>query len=143
MLSNAFINSQIDSVLIENIYFDRVLTISYNILVKEAFKLMQEKDFGGVAVIDDNGAIIGNISQSDLKMVGYDGTTIGNIMKEIKDILPKQEIISLNLTSTVKEALIKFEKTKKHRIYIVDSENKPIGVLTLMNILKFINEVVS
>lgn len=142
LLSPSLINSHISSLLIENITHDKVLTISCDILMKEAFKLMQEKDYGGVAVIDDDGKIIGNISQSDLKMVGYDGHTISNIMMKIKDILPKQQIISLKINSTFKDALIAFEKEKKHRIYIVDDDKKPIGVLTLMNLLKFINKLV-
>jgi len=38
--------------------------------VKAAFKVMKSKTLNGLAVVEESGALVGNVSASDLKYIG-------------------------------------------------------------------------
>lgn len=51
---------------IKDIMTENPLTISANATIEEAAKLMQEKKISGVPVLDDNGELVGIITESDI-----------------------------------------------------------------------------
>jgi CBS domain-containing protein len=100
----------------------------------------------GIAVIDNNtGILIGNISASDLKFIGPDGSFLSRLFLpciEYLTFIPQKDIIPgpfcVLPSATIEEIILKLEITKSHRIYIIDSNQKLIGVITLTDILECI-----
>lgn len=51
-----------------------VLTVSEETPALEAFRQMAHSKLGSVAVVDENGSVVTNLSLSDIKNVAYEGT---------------------------------------------------------------------
>jgi len=67
--------------------YKRLHTISENALVKEAFSRMRDEQLLGLAVVDNNGKLSGNISASDIKVIGLDATLITKLNTTIANII--------------------------------------------------------
>jgi len=148
----------------------RVVSINMNEFVIKAFLLIWNRGVSGVAVVDDTGHLMGNISASDVKRM--QAVPIGNIIKDLysplklflhlSEHLKGHELaklsqdelethygpVSIPLGSTMEDALHKVfavdgdkeDKDKKHiycyhRVYIVDNQRRPIGVLALRDLI--------
>ena len=63
----------------------------------EAFKAMHKHGISAVGVVDDNGLLVGNISNTDLKVIGHNASLMSHLylpITEFLDLLPKNEVIS-------------------------------------------------
>jgi len=67
----------------------------------DAFKLMNEKRVSAVAVVDNNGVLVGNISVSDLKLIGFDGSMFSRLYYPISQFM---KLIAKDTDSVVVEA---------------------------------------
>jgi len=123
-----------------------VHTVTNGTQALQAFKILIRESVSGVAIVDDDNKVIGNISASDLKLIGYDMELYSKLFGTVADFVKQKELFS-NLSaipittapsSTFKEILELFEKHKVHRIYVVD-DTKPlplVGVITQGDVLK-------
>jgi len=107
----------------------------------EAFNVMMETKFTGLAIIDEQGRLVQNISASDLKGVTKESfwkleMPIENIIKEEK----KLPVLTCSPKSTLDEVVKKLADCRVHRIYVVDNQNKPRNVITLTSIMKVFSE---
>jgi len=114
----------------------------------EAFKLMSEHKITGVPIVDSEGEIITNVSSRDLRNVLTDNTFFEKLQypveKFVSDLKSKTFMhnaetmypkICCKFTNTFVEVLHKLAATKIHRIYVVDNAEKPIGVISLDDIV--------
>jgi CBS domain-containing protein len=148
LLNQNMTKFEIFSKKIENLKlgYKEVLNIQSNELAINAFKKIYENKVMGIAVIDNNtGILIGNISASDLKFIGPDGSFLSRLFLpciEYLTFIPQKDIIPgpfcVLPSATIEEIILKLEITKSHRIYIIDSNQKLIGVITLTDILECI-----
>lgn len=121
--------------------FDDPITISENCTLKAAFQKMQSHRSSGLAVIDNNGHILGNISQSDLKVIGTEGENINNLFVKLNEVRSFKQVISVGLGTTVGEAFKMLLENSIHRLYIVEN-NRAIKVITYLNLIKLMyNEI--
>jgi len=126
---------------IKNVY-----TINHKEKAIEAFKLIYSQKVSGIGVVNDSGELIGNISASDLQLVGYDTSQISRLFlptEEFLRLIPQrphhvQGVHCLGIDATFKDVILKFAQTRTHRIYLVDSKKKPIGVISLVDALEAI-----
>lgn len=111
-----------------------------------AFKMMAEHGVTGLAVINEEGKLIGNISVRDLKLIRADAGMFTRLHQHIRNFLPKlraefgsmdrpDKIVSLSASDTLETAIRLLSENHIHRIYIVDEQRKPIGVMSLKDIL--------
>jgi len=125
----------------------KVLTIKEDVPAIEAFKMMTNEGVSGLAVVNADGKLLGNISIRDLKGITSDGrmfwrlfqTTSHFIEKVKKDFQDKHgiphHVVSLNTSHTIEFTIRQLVLNKIHRIFIVDNHNKPIGILSLKDLL--------
>lgn len=132
----------------------QVESVNMDQTLLEAFSKIWEKKVSGLAVIDDSGVIVGNISSSDLKKVPSSSfievlhTSIKlflNIKNEnesfnmeevsILSKLPGNPIIA-NREDTLEKVTDLMLRFKIHRVYVVDSHKKPIHVITMRDIIQ-------
>jgi len=129
------------------IAFKDVLCIGEDKMLMEAFIEIKSKGVNGIGVIDQMGCLIGNISASDLKVIGWEKNLSGfsKLKMSIKEFfdLHRTELIRVSPKTTLKTVLEQLVSTHAHRTYVTDSLGKPIGVISLVNILGVVNSFLS
>jgi len=116
-----------------------VVTVKNDASLIEAFNTILQMDISGLAVVDfRHGQILNNLSASDLK-----GVTQQNFFKleaqlhQIFALTPnKKPPVTCIARNTLAEVIEQVNKTGVHRVYIVDQQNKPVGVLSLTDIIR-------
>lgn len=146
-----------------NIGTKEVYSVPDTLMAYKAFKLMVEKKVSGLAVVNHQGVLVGNISSSDIKLIGFDmgffamlASTVGDYMQQLKALqnsLPvRSNAVALN-DETKSNFVVKCKSTDTlslvikminfygvHRVYIVDNEGKPTGVISIYDILRTLME---
>jgi len=129
-----------------------VYCIPLNARTIDAFVAMNDVKKSALAVTNDQGQLVSNISATDLKEVGYDLDLYLRLFDTVQDFLKKKTLnrnvgpseqntgtlppaIFLGTGNKILQALEVFQKFKVHRIYMVDPTYKPVGVITPAEIL--------
>jgi CBS domain-containing protein len=125
--------------------FREPLVVKQSELASKVFSEMGHNDNKGVAVVDDNGKLLYNISASDLKGIDINNSHILNsTLREFKDRDRSRDWwtapICVDLDSTLYETLQQFVCTRVHRMYIIDEQGKPTGELNHRDLLRLIYE---
>jgi len=87
--------------------------------------------------VDENGVLVNCFSGSDLRWIGTDLAEIREIYLPLKiflDLKPKTAPIgpvSISESFSVKEISDLFNRFRIHRIFVVNDQKKPIGVISL------------
>jgi len=112
-----------------------------------AFKKMGSYEFSGLAIIDINGKLVGNMSVRDIKGLGWDGQswyrlwdTCISYKKKILSEYPNtpSRLLCVTNQDNLYTVVEKMATEHVHRIYVVDSleSMKPIRVITQTDVLK-------
>jgi CBS domain-containing protein len=127
-------------------YMEEVLAVSEDMIAMDAFKMMVEKSVSGLAVVNGEGKLIGTLSIRDLKTMSADGRlfwrlyqTIKNYLNKVKsettsDVRPRH-LVTVNEADTLQSTIKLLAENKVHRVFIVDREHRPVGVISLKDIL--------
>jgi len=118
-----------------------------NQLAKDLPWLSKNK-ISAVGVVNENGELIGNLSLTDLRSIGeIEGLAQLNLpikgyQQRIEALSSERTIphykypVKANETDTLDSIIQTLITYNIHRIYIVDNLNKPIGILSLIDILQ-------
>jgi len=131
---------------LENFPFktDNVVVIDRNTRVLDAFLQMHTKKLSALAVVDDKGKLCGNLSASDLKGWHMFETRmrllvrpVGRFLKHIRKFQFKSEdfMVTLNKKNTWFDLLKTFQKHSVRRVYLIDDNCKPTGVISLTDFM--------
>jgi len=124
----------------------KVFSVNENSLAIDAFKLMQQQNVTGVAVLNDQGVVIGNLSVRDLKGLRLENQlfhrlfqSVHNFLRHLREQLkegerPKRKKV-VHRTDTLEHVIEILVNENIHRVYVVDQELKPIGVVSLKDVL--------
>ncbi|PSB44571.1 CBS domain-containing protein [Chamaesiphon polymorphus] len=140
-----------------------LITVKPNTPLADAVKLLVDRHISGLPVIDDDGKLVGVISESDLMWreqgleqppymiflggviyfknpLTYDrdlhkalGQTVGEVMTPYA--------ISISADTLLSEAARILHDKKIHRLPVVDENNHPIGIITESDIVRAIAAV--
>ncbi len=116
-----------------------LLSVSEDDELLDAFNILRTARVGGVAVLNEQGSLVGNISARDIKRLNADLSNLGTLYKPVKNALPDpwiSEAVYCLHSDTLQRAIEIVVQKKIHRVYIVDEQLKPTGVLTLSDIIK-------
>jgi CBS domain-containing protein len=131
-------------------FLDETITVRKDQMVFEAINIMYEKNVPAVAVIDfeREGQIVGNFSSTDLLSLKY--CELNELALTVEQFLFRYSPNSLNPITVEEDATTLgnlvdlFSQLGIHRLWIVDSESFakiPLGVVTLTDTLKMINQI--
>jgi CBS-domain-containing membrane protein len=124
-----------------------VLCVNQDELAITAFEKMMTEEVTGLAVVDSNGKIHDNISMRDLKAIQSDGRmfwrlnqTCHNFLLKIRREFAKEDgrpnsVVTVTTKDKLETVINQCANHGIHRIYIVDEHKKPIGVISLKDIL--------
>mmetsp|Transcript_11062 Transcript_11062/g.16738 ORF Transcript_11062/g.16738 Transcript_11062/m.16738 type:complete len:332 (-) Transcript_11062:998-1993(-) len=110
----------------------------------DAFELMSKLDLSGLAVVDNDGKLIHNTSATDIKLWLVASSTLEDSIEQFLinirklSLSEKYPITFCTLNDTFKRSVQKLQATRYHRLWIVDEDTKPQGVMALTDIFKFL-----
>lgn len=125
-----------------------VITIHSHASVLDGFRLMSEKKLSAVGIVDDHGILIGNLSASDIKTLGFDASFIAKLYLPVSEYLKairgeffsKGNVVTVQSQHSFEHVMDLLTKKNIHRVYVVDFEGKPLRIITLTDILSCLFE---
>lgn len=126
-----------------------VVTVSANDCALRAFQLIDRSGLSGIGVVDEEGKLVGNTSARDIKYLTSTSTPASlnlnlPVMQYLaqlrqQDFNPDERHPSCSVrpTATLEHVIDVLVATKFHRVFIVDELSRPIGVVSIADILRF------
>jgi CBS domain-containing protein len=128
------------------------LTVNHNERLMNAFHKIFHWKISGLAVVDDHGKIVGNISASDLKFMEFTKPELffDQLLLPIKEFFKSKED-SLFKNRSLSPVIVKEEDTleiviskclqeRVHRVYVVDEAQKPLRVVSLTDVIEYFKD---
>lgn len=113
----------------ENGMISNPVTIKKGATVGDALSLMAEYKIGGIPVVDDEGYLVGIVTNRDLRFQR-------DIHKLIDEVMTRENIVTTTRTTNLEEAADILQNHKIEKLPVVDEDNKLIGLLTYKDITK-------
>ena len=108
------------------------VTVSPQTSVKEALNLMAQYKISGLPVVDEEGKVVGIITNRDLRYVAPT-----NYDKPVELFMtPKEKLVTAHPGITLDEAKEIFARYKVEKLPIVDEEGKLRGLITIKDLEK-------
>ena len=107
------------------------VTIRDNALVSEALAIMNRFRISGVPVTDENGFLVGIITNRDLRF-----ETRAHI--PVSEVMTKQPLVTVPVGTTLDEAKVKLQKHRIEKLLVVDDDGHLKGLITVKDIQKAI-----
>jgi len=126
-----------------------VVTIDQLESLMSAFTRLYQKRLSAVAVIDKDGRIVGNLSATDIRLlsVPHDFVILSNHVKDLlqsnKRIQDITRVITCNGKDTIGDMITRMSDEQIHRLYFVDEQNRPQGLISLTDIMAYFVQRVS
>ena len=115
-----------------------VVTFRRDTCVREAFKIIANKNFSGAPVVDDADELIGVVTEKDLlAAVSLGSTTQGQYDQQIPYI---QDVVAINADMSIEELRGFFVELGFKRFPVVDENRKVIGVVSRRDLVRLISE---
>jgi CBS domain-containing protein len=123
----------------------KIMTVNRDTKVIDAFIQMHSMKLSAVGVVDNQGKLCGNLSASDLKgwhlfepRLRHLLRPVGAFLKHIRKFQFRsgEHVVALNNKNTWGDLLRTFQKNSVHRVYLVDDNFKPAGVISLTDFMK-------
>ncbi len=108
------------------------VTIRKDKLVSDALAIMARFKISGVPVTDDNGLLVGIITNRDLRF-----ETRTDI--PVSEIMTPQPLVTVAVGTTLDEAKVKLQKHRIEKLLVVDDDGHLKGLITVKDIQKAIN----
>ena len=127
-------------------YRQEAMKVMVKISALEAFELNNSKDLSGIAIVDDEGCLIGNSSTNDIKMAISDtGRKVSLDMDIllylacIRQASPSTRFPSAHVyeNATIGQVINKRAKTGYHRVFVANKDRLPVGVISVGDIFNF------
>ncbi|KAG0082384.1 cell separation during budding [Podila epicladia] len=99
-----------------------VLSVNGNAPVLDALVKMSSNSVSSLAVLDDQGILLGNISMTD-----------------IQDQYP---VLDVSAGSTFGYTLLKLQATKVHRLWVVHDSGSVVGVVSLTDVFRVLSKLI-
>ena len=108
--------------------FDPV-TISKEKTVREAIGLMKTYKIGGIPVVDNEGHLVGIVTNRDLRFEN-------DMNKLVSQVMTKENLVTTNISTSLELASEILQKHKIEKLPVIDANNKLIALITYKDITK-------
>lgn len=105
------------------------ITITPEKKVKDALEFMAKFKIGGIPVVDDNGYLVGIVTNRDLRFEK-------NMNRPIFEVMTSKNLVSTNESTNLEKAADILQQHKIEKLPVVDKNNKLIGLVTYKDITK-------
>lgn len=123
---------------------DKIVTVLDSVSALQGFRTLGVQNVSAAAIVNTAGELTGCISFSDLK--GLHRNTIPDLLLPASEYLADRKLkalkeksgVSCLLTDSLESVMEKVVTYGIHRVFIVDADNKPIGVVSLSDIIRIL-----
>ncbi|KAG0231715.1 cell separation during budding [Actinomortierella wolfii] len=134
---------------------NNVLAVNGDAKVLDALKMMSHHSVSSLAVLDDQGVLLGNISMTDIKYIMKSLKTswlwtscfqlVCKIRLEqgIENGEDQYPVLDVNPKSTFGYTLSKLQATKVHRLWIVNETGCAVGVVSLTDVFRVLSTLLN
>ncbi|WP_010664596.1 IMP dehydrogenase [Marinilabilia salmonicolor] len=105
------------------------VTIKRDKTVADALGLMSEYKIGGIPVVDDEGYLVGIVTNRDLRFEK-------DFERSVEEVMTSENVITTNQTTDLEKAVDILQRHKIEKLPVVDNNNKLIGLVTYKDITK-------
>ncbi len=105
------------------------ITLKPNNTMSEALRLVKEKGISGLPIIDDDGHLVGILTNRDIRF-----TT--KLNSHIHEFMTSSNLITVKQGITLDEAKRILHQNKIEKLPVIDQDNHLIGLITLKDIIK-------
>ena len=105
------------------------VTLGEGAQVKDAKSSMKEHGIGGIPIIDDQGKLVGIVTNRDLRFEVDDE-------KAIVDVMTKENLVTTKEGTSLKQAEVILQKYKIEKLPVVKGDNELVGLITFRDITK-------
>jgi len=122
-----------------------VVSINKNESALQSFNLMYQNHLSAIAIVDDDGKLIGNLSASDLKGFQLYLNDFNDLLQPVWQFLgivrkmqarPDNFAVAFTPDIPVKKIVKKMNEEIVHRAYIVDENRSLVGVFSLTDLMQ-------
>ena len=119
------------------------ISVAPDASIETAERLLRVNQISGLPVVDDDGELLGVISQTDLLLAG--SPSIGAALRNRPNGLRVGELMSspaitVPLGASLHDAACRMRDARVHRLVAVDDDGRPIGVLAAMDFVNLFAE---
>ncbi|MFP4657689.1 MAG: CBS and ACT domain-containing protein [Desulfonatronovibrionaceae bacterium] len=134
--------------LLKNWMTTDVITVTPDTSMMKASKILKDKDIHRLPVVDDNGRLVGIVSDRDIKDASPSKATTLDVHElyyllseiKIKDIMTRN-LHTIDSEATVEKAAVEMMDKKIEGMPVVDSEQKVVGIITDTDIFKVLIQI--
>jgi CBS domain-containing protein len=120
---------------IQQIMSKPAVTCRQNDTLNVAARLMWEHDCGVIPVTDDDGKLIGIVTDRDICMATYTKGTAPQAIP-VSDVMGSQ-VFTCQADDTLDAAERLMSEKQIHRVPIIDRDNRPVGLLSLNDVARY------
>jgi IMP dehydrogenase len=105
------------------------VTIQREKTVADALHMMEEFHIGGIPVVDNEGYLVGIVTNRDLRFEH-------NLERPISEVMTSENLITTKQSTNLEEAANILQQHKIEKLPVVDNEGKLVGLVTYKDITK-------
>jgi len=126
---------------------------------RDAFQMMVDKRVSSVAILDDNSEILTAISTKDIRLLprlesaGLERHNLLDmnvrefvgLVRRVTEIDGKSRAacVTVELNTPLSTVLGKLAATKMHRVYVIDAHRRPVGVISVSDVVVALAQIQS
>lgn len=105
------------------------ITLTPDVAIGEALKIMRENRIGGIPIVDNNRKIVGILTNRDLRFER-------NMRKKIAEVMTSEGLITAPTSTTLQKAEKILQQNKIEKLPVVDKNGKLTGLITFRDIIQ-------
>jgi len=105
------------------------VTLPLSAKVQDAKNNMKEHSIGGIPIIDDNGKLLGIVTNRDLRFEK-------NNNRPISEVMTSKNLVTVSEGTSLEEAEVILQKNKIEKLPVVNADDKLVGLITFRDITK-------
>lgn len=105
------------------------VTIRRGSNVGEALAMMSEYHIGGIPVVDEEGHLVGIVTNRDLRFER-------NLERKVDEVMTSENLVTTHIKTDLTAAAQILQENKIEKLPVVDNDNKLVGLITYKDITK-------
>lgn len=97
--------------------------------VRDALDMMAEYHIGGIPVVDEEGHLVGIVTNRDLRFER-------RLDRKVDDVMTSENLVTTHMRTDLSDAAQILQENKIEKLPVVDSDNKLVGLITYKDITK-------
>ena len=105
------------------------VTIRRGSTVQDALNMMAEYHIGGIPVVDDEGHLVGIVTNRDLRFER-------RLDRKVDEVMTSDNLVTTHMRTDLSDAAQILQENKIEKLPVVDADNKLVGLITYKDITK-------